>query len=43
MLKKKTRRHSFALIDENQTIEDAHIHNFDKIIIPKEDIPKENY
>ena len=43
MLIKKARRHSFALIDENQIIADAHIHNFDRIIIGKDDVPKENY
>jgi len=43
MLLKKARRCSFALIDENQTIADAHINNFDRIIIGKDDVPKENY
>lgn len=38
MIQKKNRRKQTNLEDENQTIEEAHIHNSDRITIAKTDV-----
>jgi phage antirepressor YoqD-like protein len=38
MIQKKSKRKPTNLEDENQTIEEAHIHNNDKITIAKTDV-----